>query len=547
MATELQGIQDLPEDSESLRLMIAELLAAKAELTDEARLWMADKAKLESQAKLLLTHNAELAGSAKLLEAQNKHLSDEITVLREQLALLKAKQYGKSSEKVAKRIEELELHIEEKETAIEAATSVKAVEESKNKPKRLKLPENLMRTEVTIPAPATCDDCGSVEFRNISNDVSEILEYVPSSFRVIKHIRPRCACTNCEKIVQGYAPGNTIDKGKAGPGMLAHIIVQKYCNHLPLYRQSQIYSREGIELARSTMAGWVGQCARLIEPLLEELRKYVFASSHLHGDDTPVKVLAPGAGKTITARIWTYVKDGRSYKANEPPAICYYYSPDRKGERPAEHLKHFAGVLHADAYAGYNKIYGDTITEAACWAHTRRKFYEVTVASDNANIATEAVEQIDKIYAIEGEIKGLEPEERLKYRQEHSKELVEKFFITIKKYYDKLPKKSMTAKAITYALNNEVALKCFLEDGKIQVDNNAAERAMRGIALGRKNWLFAGSDSGGETAAAFYSLIETAKLNDINPWQYLKAVLARIQDHNSTKIAELLPWNIVLE
>lgn len=533
MVTELPNIQDLPDDNESLRLIIAMLLAKETELTDKAT-------SLESQAVLLTAENVALAN-------ENKNLSEEITVLKEQLALLKAKKFGKSSEKIAKRIEELELRIEEKEAAIEAATSVKAVTEGRNKPKRLKLPEDLLRTEVTIPAPAICDDCGGAEFRKISDDVSEILEYVPSSFRVIKHIRPRCACINCEKIVQGYAPSNTIDKGKAGPGMLAHIIVQKYCNHLPLYRQSQIYGWEGIELPRSTMAGWVGQCSRLIEPLLEELRKYVFASSHLHGDDTPVKVLAPGLGKTKTARIWTYVRDGRSYGTSEPPAICYYYSPDRKGERPAAHLENFAGVLHADAYAGYDRIYGETVTEAACWAHTRRKFYEVTVASDNANIAAEAVEQIDKIYAIEGEIKGLEPLERLKRRQEHSKELVEKFFITIKKHYDKLPRKSMTAKAIAYALNNEIALGRFLEDGKIQVDNNAAERAMRGIALGRKNWLFAGSDSGGETAATFYSLIETAKLNDINPWQYLKAALARIQDHNSTKIAQLLPWNIILE
>jgi hypothetical protein len=329
--------------------------------------------------------------------------------------------------------------------------------------------------------------------------------------------------------------------------------VQKYCNHLPFYRHSEIYAREEIELSRSTMASWAGQCARLLRPLIEVLKAEIFASSKLHGDDTPIKVLAPGLGKTKTGRIWTYVRDDRASGDKTPPAVCYFYSPDRKGIRPEAHLKNFSGVLQADAYSGYDKIYehkqdqDDKILEAACWAHTRRKFYEITVNSDNANIAFETLEEIGKIYEIEAEIRGLDPIARRLARQERAKPIVAGLFVTWGKFYAGLPKKSATAMAINYALRNQVALCRYLADGKIEIDNNIAERSLRSIALGRKNWLFAGSDSGGETAAAIYSLIETAKLNDINPWTYLKCVLALIQDHNSQKLSELLPWNIKLD
>jgi transposase len=300
------------------------------------------------------------------------------------------------------------------------------------------------------------------------------------------------------------------------------------------------------------MASWAGQCAALLQPLIEEIRKSIFASSHIHGDDTPVKVLTPGLGKTKTGRIWTYVRDGRKYGDKTPPAVCYFYSPDRKGVRPEKHLKDFSGVFHADAYSGYNNIYiGGVnelakITEAACWAHTRRKFYEVTITSLNANIAMQALEDIGQIYAIEESISGLDPGERYKARQERSKDLVEKLFTNWKKYLKDLPNKSATGLAINYALNNEDALKRFLDDGKIEIDNNTAERMMRAIALGRKNWLFAGSDGGGETASSIYTITETARLNGINPWAYLKQVLARIQDHNAKKVADLLPWNLTL-
>jgi transposase len=302
-------------------------------------------------------------------------------------------------------------------------------------------------------------------FRTIGDDVFEILEYVPASFRVIRTIRPRCACIHCDQIVQGDAPGNTIDKGKAGPGLLAHLLVQKYCHHLPFYRQSQIYWREGIDLSRSTMASWARQCAKLLAPLIEALRKEVFAANAIHTDDTPVPVLAPGAGITKTGRLWVYLRDGRPHGDQTPRAFCYFYSADRKGERPQFHLQGFSGILYADAYPGYDKLYGETNSKAACWAHTRWKFYEATVGNPHATIAEEVLTKMGKLYEIEEEIR----------------------------------------------------------------------------AIGRKNWLFAGSDQGGETAAALYSLIETAKLNHINPWHYLHHVFARIQDHPASKIEGMLP------
>ena len=532
-----QELEKLPSEANKLQQIIATLYM--------------ENDTLSSEKELLQKKNHSL-------KTTNNSLLSEVELLKEQLRLLKAKRFGRSSEKLDNQIKQLELWIEESElNSVEVVTTEAVVdtgESSKEKvqPKRLKIAAHLPREDVVLNPETNCPDCGGMEFRKIADDVSETLEYVPSSFKVIRHIRPRCACINCEKIVQAYAPSKTIDKGKAGSGLLAHILIQKYCNHLPIYRQHQIYLREGVEIAQSTMTGWSKQCVKLLQPLIEELKRVIFSSSHLHGDDTPVKVLSPGLGKTKTGRIWAYVKDGRPYRDNEPPAVCYCYSSDRKGERPKEHLKDFRGILHADAYSGYNQLYNSkenpeaTITEAGCWAHARRKFYEVTVANDKASIAITVLEEISNIYKIEAQIKTLIPAERLKYRQEKSKELVEQLFINLKKYRKDLPAKSTTAKAINYVLNNEVALQRFLNDGKIEIDNNAAERAMRPIAIGRKNWMFAGSDNGGHTAAGIYSLIETAKMNNINPQLYLKKVLEVIQDYNSAKIADLLPWNLKL-
>ncbi len=527
--------QELPTDMIELSRVVAGLLAKNRVLREENEALTDEKAVL-TQKTISLANKVD-------------SLTDEIRSLKEQLALLKAKRFGKSSEKLDKQISELELRIEDKE--VEEAQKGRAASEeavaAKRRTGRIKLPEHLERIDNIIAAPIICDACGGNEFRKINDDISEMLEYVPSSFKVVRNIRPRCACKNCDNIVQAYAPSNPIDKGKAGAGMLAHIIVQKYCNHLPFYRQSQMYMREEVEIARSTLASWAGQCARLLDPLVQELRKEVFSSTHIHGDDTPVKVLAPNAGKTKTGRIWVYLRDGRAYGDETPPAVCYFYSPDRKGERPKDHLQDFKGVLHADAYAGYDGIYKDQeIKEAGCWSHSRRKIYEVAIISDNAAIANTSLEEISNLYKIEEEIKGMEPEERVKQRQKESKEIVEGLFSMWKKSYKKLPRQGGTAKAIAYALNNEEALKRFLEDGKIAIDNNPSERALRPIAIGRKNWLFAGSDTGGETAANLYTLIETSKANGLEPWKYMHYVLANIQDYNSQKLADLLPWNVNL-
>ena len=479
---------------------------------------------------------------------------------------MRHKYYSSSSEKLKKRIKEIELQIEEGEVEIASDECAEAeitdleindniLEKEDEKAKRTgrkKLPDNLAREEIVLNPEEQCPGCGSNNMRKISDDVSEVLEYVPSSFKVIRYIRPRCACNECDKIVQAYAASKTIDKGKAGAGLLAHILIQKYCNHLPLYRQSEMYKREDIEISRSTMAGWVGQCSKLLEPLVEEIRKTVFASSQIHGDDTPVRVLAPGRGKTKIGRLWCYVRDGRNHGDNETPAVCYYYSPDRKGSRPLEHLLEYKGVLHADAYSGYDKLYKNedgsetAIEESACWSHARRKFYEITIINENAKIAEQVVLQISELYKIESAIRGIPSDERLEHRQKYSKDIVDKLFTYIKSNLKKLPKKGETVKAINYALNNEQALKRFLENGKVEIDNNAVERAIKPVALGRKNWMFAGSDTGGERAANIYTIIETAKMNKLNPWKHLRTVLANIQDHNSSKLADLLPWNIII-
>ena len=490
------------------------------------------------------------------LTSQNKNLSIENQLLREQVKLLKAKRFGKSSEKLQSHDGQLEFWKEENSTEVQelesSPTDQNESKDEKRKPKRKKLPAHLPRESIALPPDPKCPDCGGEEFRTISEDTSETLEYVEALFKVIQYIRPRCVCTGCDKIVQAYPASKAIDKGLAGPGLLAHTLVQKYCNHLPIYRQHEIYAREGIEIPKSTMVNWVSQSAELLKPLIVELDKEIFSSRELHGDDTPIKVLSKSPKKTKTGRLWVYARDGRNYGSKIPPAVRYFYSPDRKGARPKEHLKDFKGILHADAYSGYDHLYPSKdnptseIIESACWAHTRRKFYEITVANNKANIAIEILGQISKLYKVEKKIRGLPPDKRLDHRQKESKILVDQLFKAIKSYLKDLPSKSATSKAINYALNNENALKRFLDDGRIEIDNNTAERALRPIAVGRKNWLFAGSDKGGETAAAIFSLIQTAKINGINPHSYLKKVLETINDHNSTKLHELLPWNINL-
>jgi transposase len=536
-------ISNSPSEIESLHKLIASLQGKNRELFEQNNNLSSSYRKLSKQNSALLKKNTEL------LERINK--------LEEQLKLLKAKRFGKSSEKLERQIDIVERLLEEEETLLgfqsKGNFTLEGNVKEKGLAKRKKLPEHLPREDVVLEPESRCESCGGEKFRQLGEDISEILEHIPETFKVIRYIRPRCVCIDCEKIAQAYPASKVIDKGNVGPGLLAHIFVQKFCNHLPTYRQSQIYAREGLELSRSTISSWLGQGALLLEPIAEKIREYILSASHIHGDDTPVKVLEPGSGKTKTGRIWVYVKDGRPRNDKSPIAACYYYSPDRKGIRPKEHLKDFTGTLHADAYSGYNKLYlstdnpNATINEAGCWAHARRKFYDITIANDKANIAFAVLEKIGEIYQVECEVRGLDPGQRLEAREKKSVKLVNELFSGFKKAYSQLPKKSSTAQAIAYAINNEAALKRFLKDGNIEIDNNAAERALRSVAVGRKNWLFAGSDNGGNTAAIIYTVIETAKLNNINPAKYLRKVFNIIQDYNSTKLDELLPWNIKLE
>jgi len=466
----------------------------------------------------------------------------EIDHLKLIIAKLKRLQFGRRSEKVEREIEQFELRLEELQVAITPAPAAQPTLEEKTQPVRRALPEHLPRERVVHEPACNCPDCGAA-MRRIGEDVSEVLDYVPARFKVIRHVRPKLACPACERIVQLEAPSRPIARSFAGPGLLAHILVSKYADHLPLYRQAEIYAREGVELERSTMAEWVGGCTQLIEPLTEALARYVFAAGKLHADDTPVPVLDPGRGRTKTGRLWTYVRDDRPAGSDEPAAVLFRYAPDRRGERPKGHLKPFTGILQADAYAGFGHLYGERIREAACWAHARRAFYELHQANQSP-VAAEALERIGALYAIEAEIRGRPPDERATIRQARAGPLLDALREWLRQTLMRVSKKSELAKAISYVLSRWTALTRYRDNGRIEIDNNAAERALRAVALGRKNYLFCGSDAGGERAAAAYSLIGTAKLNDLDPEAYLRYVLERIAEHPINRIDDLLPWNV---
>jgi transposase len=494
---------------------------------------------------LLLEQHAQLVAKDALLRSYTV----EIESLKLQILKLRRLQFGNRSEKRAREIEQLELWVEELEAAATERSSVLAEQAgfppavSTPKPRR-EFPAHLPRETQTIaPHEAACPDCGG-ELKPLGEDVSELLELEPVRFKVIRQVRPKLACASCDTIVQAPAPTRPIERGMAGPGLLAHVLVGKYADHLPLYRQAEIYAREGVELDRTLLAQWVGSVSALLTPLTDALRAHVFSSDVVHADDTPIPVLAPGRGKTKTGRLWTYVRDERPAAGEIAPAVWFAYSPDRKGEHPQRHLDEFSGILQADGYAGFSKIYdGGRVLEAACWAHVRRKFVDLHELHKSP-IAAQALDQIGALYAIEHEIRGRPPDERRAVRRERSSPLLEALKAWLDQTLKTLSQKSATAKAIRYALGRWEALGRYCDDGRIEIDNNAAERALRCVALGRKNFLFAGSDAGGDRAAAIYSLLGTAKLNGCDPEAFLRDVLARITDHPITRITELLPWNV---
>lgn len=492
---------------------------------------------------LLIEKHADLIAK----DEELRFYKTEIETLKFQLMKLRRMQFGQKSEQRERQIEQLELlieNLEETEAQYSGTTERKPRRPRSARKKPRIFPEHLPRkTQTTPPSEEVCPNCGG-DFKHLGDDVSETLEYIPAHFEVIRHVRPKMACTCCDAIVQAPAPSRPIERSFAGPALLAHVLVGKFVDHMPLYRQSEAFAREGIDLGRSLLANWVGKSAALLAPLADALREHVFAGEVVHGDDTPIPVLAPGNGETKTGRIWTYVRDERPFAGEAAPAVWFDYAPDRQGVHPQRHLEGFSGVLQADGYAGFVKIYkGGQVIEAACWAHVRRNFFDLWKAQKSP-VAEEALDRIGGLYAIEREIRGRPAPERRAVRQERSRPLLDAMKAWMEQTLQRLSQKSELAKAIRYALNRWEALNVYCDDGRIEIDNNAAERSLRCVALGRKNYLFVGSDAGGERAATLYSLLGSAKLNDCNPEAYLREVLARIADHPIKRIAELLPWNL---
>jgi len=519
----------------------------------------------------LLAERARAAQvAAELAVAKAKSSDDQALIAHQQLQIAKLTRalYGPRSERTVRLLDQMELGFEELESAasedeiaaeIAAAKTTNVVAFTRKRPSRQPFPEHLPRERVVEPGPTSCLCCGGARLRKLGEDITETLEVIPRQWKVIQHVREKFTCRDCEKISQAPAPFHVVARGWAGPSLLAMILFEKYGQHQPLNRQAERYAKEGVPLSLSTLADQVGACCAVLAPLLRRLEAHVFAAERLHGDDTTVPVLAKG--KTDTGRCWVYVRDDRPFDGPDPPAAMFYYSRDRKGEHPQSHLAGYAGLFQADAFDGYRALYlpdrtPGPILEAGCWVHARRPFFAMADIEQNARrsaagkkaialspMAIEVVHRIDALFDIERPINGKSAEERRAVRQELSKPLVEELRVYMREQRAKLSRGNDLAKAIDYILKRWAAFTLFLDEGRVCLSNNAAERALRGIALGRKSWLFAGSDRGGQRAAAMYSMIVTAKMNDVDPQAWLADVLARIAGHPASKIDELLPWH----
>ncbi|MER9758280.1 IS66 family transposase [Mesorhizobium sp. M0166] len=537
----------VPDDIGALR---AALTAALARAEDEA----ARAALVEAE---LAVARAKASDDAALIAHQH------LTIRKLQRAL-----HGQSSERSARLHDQMELTFEELEsTATEdeiaaeqaAARTTEVAPYMRKRPARQPFPEHLPRERVVEPAPTACHCCGGHRLRRLGEDITETLEVVPRQWKVIQHVREKFTCRDCEAISQAPAPFHAAPRGWAGPGLLAMVLFEKFGQHQPLNRQAERYAREGVPLSLSTLADQVGAGAAALMPLFKRLEAHVLAASRLHGDDTTVPVLAKG--KTDTGRLWTYVRDDRPFGGADPPAAVFYYSRDRRGEHPAAHLAGWSGILQADAFGGYGDLYATgrqpaPVLEASCWTHSRRKVFELAdieaaarrkARSEKPNLvyplAVEAVKRIDALFDIERAINGLSPAQRHAVRQERSAPLVTELERWMIETRDKLSRGHDLTKAFNYMLRRWSSFTRFLDDGRICLSNNAAERALRGIALGRKSWLFCGSDRGGQRAAILYSLIASAKLNDVDPQAWLADILARIAAHPAQRIDDLRPWN----
>ena len=466
------------------------------------------------------------------------------------IAKLRHDRFGASSERGRKLLDQMELELEELEAAASEDEATAAREPQnvsgvpRRRPVRGPLPAHLPRERVVLPSPAACPCCGG-KLAKLGESITETLEVIPRRWKVIQTVREKWTCRSCETITQPPAPFHPIARGRAGPHLLAMVLTDKFADHLPLNRQSDAYAREGIELDVSTLADWVGACSATLAPLLGLIRAHVLAGGRIHGDDTTVPVLAKG--KTVTGRLWTYVRDDRPFGGSAAPAAMFAYSRDRTAEHPRRHLEGWRGILQADAYAGFNGLYDAArqpgpIINAGCWAHARRNFFELAEVA-KAPLAVEAVRRIDAIFAAERNSNGLPPEQRLAVRRHAIAPLLADLQTWMRAVRAKMSRHAEVAKAIDYMLRRWDTFSRFINDGRVCLSNNAAERALRGVALGRKAWLFAGSDRGGERAAAIYSLIVTAKLNDVDPRAWLADVLGRIADHPASRLSELLPWN----